>query len=317
MRPTDDIDADMLKAMAKKTALEGNAAVQIAAAQREIIECSGRFISASKNDKNVSVWDVAIAKKKEDASTNKNVADLTLAEVIKHDAHIESMVVTANGLILVGDSMGEVVMFSRSRKSMFGSSKTFVKTCKYAQRASLSSPEAIMEQAITHLSLLEGNSKFVAGSRNGSVRVWKIPGKTSRAYHVVNKKEAISMKITRLNHLSGIQALPPMKDPSSGDMCLAFSAASTDGKVISIALLGESDLAMIHVYDHPSADRDGGLDETDDSIHSLSVFEGAASNPVLIVGDSNGATHLVKPIWGSQRRTLSGMKKESQKNIFS
>ena len=87
VRPTDEIDQAMLKAVMKKAALEGAAAVQQAAARREIIKCSGSFATAATNDHNVSVWNMDTAAKDEEAGVATDVANaatLSLSHVLDH-----------------------------------------------------------------------------------------------------------------------------------------------------------------------------------------------------------------------------------------
>ena len=114
VRPTDGIDQAMLKAVMKKAALEGAASVQQAAAQREIIKCSGSFATASINDHNVSVWTIDIAAKSEGGvSTGRdaNLATLSLAHMLEHDHIITALATerTSKGTrIFAGDDHGIV-----------------------------------------------------------------------------------------------------------------------------------------------------------------------------------------------------------------
>lgn len=286
----------MLAAVAKKAAFEGAAAVQNAATQREIIECSGTFATASKNDKNISIWEMTVKDPKEDETT-EDVAELSLAHTIKHDAAIESMIV-GKDMIIAGDSMGDAILFSYVRRSLVGS-KSWTKLCKYTQRSGLASPDAIMRQTIKCLSFLEGNTKFVSGSRDGAVRVWDIDV-SSKTYSEVSKRDAMSIRLTS-SKLSGIEQLPSMKDPNTGKECLSFSVGSTDGRVISMALHPrQRELVMFHSYNHANTVDDHDLPGSDYSINSIAVSQHLSNDPVLIVGDGNGSIHCVKPKWSAK-----------------
>merc|ERR1712008_3219 len=134
-------------------------------------------------------------------------------------------------VILTGDTMGVVFMWERKRKT-FGSSR-WTKLHEFTwKNGDLHSPSEISEQSIVSLCLLDSET-FVCGTKSGVVRVWDNIGATT-AYEV-RKKHTKSVRVTS-ELVSGIQKLPSVKDPSTGEECLAFSVASTDGHVKSLAL---------------------------------------------------------------------------------
>jgi WD40 repeat protein len=310
VRPTDDIDAAMVAAMAKKTALKGAAAVQRAATQREIIQCSGTFATASKNSKNVTLWEMTVLEKNEEDNSDANVAEIKPVHVLEHTASINTIRATGD-MILTGDVMGNVLLWHNKRSSFGSIHKTWTEVCKYSSRSrkTVSTPEEVMKQSITCLSFLtdgEGGkkakkpTKFVSGTANGTVRVWDI-GTTSKQYHEVRKKDAVSAKMAS-EPLTGIQQLPSVRDPDTQELCLAFCLASADGHVISMALYPQGEeLVMFHVYNQSDGDGDSN---NDNGIHSIAVSQagqnGTKRRPVVIVGDGNKAIRLLKPKWGSE-----------------
>eukprot|EP00579_Thalassiosira_antarctica_P012142 CAMPEP_0201913016 /NCGR_PEP_ID=MMETSP0903-20130614/3537_1 /ASSEMBLY_ACC=CAM_ASM_000552 /TAXON_ID=420261 /ORGANISM="Thalassiosira antarctica, Strain CCMP982" /LENGTH=680 /DNA_ID=CAMNT_0048448107 /DNA_START=124 /DNA_END=2166 /DNA_ORIENTATION=- len=310
VRPTDDVDMAMVTAMAKKTALEGAASVQRAAIQREIIECSGSFVTASKNDKNVNVWEMTVAEKREENDTDENVAEINRAHVLEHDVAIGAMAAVQD-MILTGDVMGVVYMWGRKRRS-FGSwsnNNSWTKLHKFIpwKRDVLRSSDEISEQSILKLCIL-GSGTFVSGTKSGKVRVWDT--ETAKTYEVY-KKHATSIKVTS-GSVSGIQKLPPVKDPNTGEECEAFSVASTDGRVMSMALYPQdsskqvqNELVMFHVYDNsPTDDESKKVTAISSIANSEAVFppdsKGTSCYPVLITGNGNGDIHLLKTQWSSE-----------------
>src|SRR6056300_992516 len=102
VRPTDEINMSMVKAMARKTVLEGPTSMQQAAYNRSIIQCSGSFATSSKNGKVIKVWDMTVldnktattAEEGDDSSVTNvmmknNVAKVCLVQELQHDAAIE------------------------------------------------------------------------------------------------------------------------------------------------------------------------------------------------------------------------------------
>ena len=238
VRPTDDIDMTMVVAMARKTVFEGTAAVQRAAIQREIIECSGSFATASKNDKSVSLWNMTIAQKGEESGNDKNVAGINLANVLKHDTAIGAMTARGN-TIITGDVIGVVYMWER-QQTRIGSLGGFAsdgweKVHKFTpwRNNVLYTPDEMSEQAILRLCILR-NGTFVSGTRSGKVRVWD--DIESIDEYEVYKNHSNSANVVTRGSLTAIQSLPPVKDPNTREECLAFSVASTDGNVRSMTL---------------------------------------------------------------------------------
>lgn len=307
VRPTDDIDMAIVAAMAKKMALEGTPAVQRAAIQREIIECSGSFATASKNDKSVSLWNMTIAEKGEENGSDKNVAEINLANVLKHDTAIGAMSARED-TIITGDEMGVVYMWER-KQTRIGSLGGFAsdgweKVHKFTpwRNNVLYTPDEMSEQAILRLCILR-NGTFVSGTISGKVRVWD--DIESIDEYEVYKKHSNSANVVTSGSLTAIQCLPPVKDPNTREDCLAFSVASTDGNVRSMASYPQdrakrlqNDLVMFHVYDNIPSDNDSKIVI---AVESIAVVHTAADSswPILIAGDGNGDIKTLKPEWHS------------------
>jgi len=310
VRPTDDIDMAMITAMAKKTAMQGAGAVQRAAVLREIIECSGSFATLARNDREINIWNMNVVDKTDGNLPNGNVAKIDLDCVINHDASIGTMTVGHN-LILAGDIMGVVTMWERSKRrsltSWGGNSKTWTKVHKFTPWKSgvLHSPAEISKQSILRLCFLDRET-FVSASKSGTIRVWDNIDALN-TFEVYKKKNSHSMKITS-DLVSGIQKLAPVEDPTTGELCLAFSVSSTDGHVMSMALYPrdprkkvQDELVMFHVHNN-TADED---ESKSVDVDSIAVSEGFTStngdsfHPVVITGDSHGEIKTLKPEWKS------------------
>lgn len=287
----------MVTAMAKKTALEGAAAVQRAAFQREIIECSGAFATASKGSVNVNVHAMTVVKKKDgdDFSGDSNVAEITLAHVLEHDNSVNTMIASPK-MILAGTVLGDVFLWDYT-KSSFGFSRSWTKRCKFSSLTRKTVHRVDDYDAITALSFLDGHKKFVAGSAKGVVRVWST---TEKAKPVINKKDAISAIIFS-EPLSGIQGLPPIPNPKTGEMCLAFSLSYTEGRVVSMAVSeSKHELIRFAMEDYSPAEGDSHAARDDNEIHSIGVSIDESSRPILIAGGDNGGIHLSKPQWATE-----------------
>mmetsp|Transcript_7001 Transcript_7001/g.15169 ORF Transcript_7001/g.15169 Transcript_7001/m.15169 type:complete len:597 (+) Transcript_7001:145-1935(+) len=303
VRPTDGVDMAMVAAMAKKTAWEGAASVQRAAIQREIIQCSGSFATSQKNDKNVNIWEMTVGE-----NSDEDAAKINLADKLEHDTSIAAMAAVKNA-ILAGDIMGVVHMWGR-KQSLFRSwgndgnwTKLHVFT-PWKNNKGIRSPLEISEQSILNLCLLDGGT-FVCGTRSGVVRVWD---NTKAKDFVVYKKHATSLKVTS-ETVTGIQKLPSIKDPNTGEECMAFSVASSGGKVMSIALQRHSSskqvqngLHMFNMYSSPLS-FDGCTSMSVAAISSIAVSEvasahnGKACDSVLIAGDGNGKVETLSTLW--------------------
>lgn len=309
VRPTDEIDGAMLAAMAKKTVFDGAASVQQAAIQREIIECSGSFVTASKNSSIVNVWDMHVAEENTDGSRNKNVAEIDLGRALEHEASIQSMA-TMSDKIITGDVMGDVYLWEYRRSSFGAIHKNWMKQRKFTpwRGKGPHSPAKITENMVLHLCFLNEGRRFIAGSNSGVIRVWDIEG--TKKVDVVHKNDAQSVKVT-CDSLSGIQQLPSVEDPNTGEKCPAFAVSSTDGRVVSMALhhpdsskQERSELVIFHMNDYV----DDVVSETDQAIHSIAVLEASTSSsnsrnsdhPIIIAGDGNGSINLSKPMWDSE-----------------
>jgi len=293
VRPTDDIDMAMASAVIKKAALEGAAAVQRAARQREIIKCSGSFVTASQNDKDVSVWEMDIAEKGEGGEKTRedNVATLSLAHVLEHDSAVTALAATRTR-IFAGDVTGVVVLWERKEGllSWARGGGTWTKLHQFPPwKRALASPTEKLEQSIVGLCAL-GEGTFVTGGKSGTVRVWDNFG-TAKGYMVLKKGHANSVKFTS-GTLTGIQKLPHAKNPNTGKECQAFAVASTDGRMACMALHPQesstkNDLVMFHEH--------GPLPIAIESIAVCEVNDSPL--PVLVVGDGNGDINLVEPEW--------------------
>ena len=297
----------MLKAVAKKVALEGTASAQRAASKREIIECSGSFVTAAKNSSKVNVWVMSSVNNKADDCYTENVAELSLGQLLDHEYSIKALA-TVKGKILTGDVMGEVFLWEQ--KNTFISRKLWTKSCTFTpwKDSSLRSPEETSDQMIRYLCFLEEESKFVAGSNNGTIRVWDSSG--SAKGRVMQKKDAQSMKVTS-KPLAGIQKLPRVKDPNTGEQCLAFTVAARDGRVLSMALSPSKtsrhgkELVIFDMNDY--SDLNGDDVKTQNSIYSIAVSEAILPTvnrdgprpPIIIAGDESGSIHLSSPSWSS------------------
>ncbi|KAL7549775.1 hypothetical protein ACHAWF_013037 [Thalassiosira exigua] len=228
VRPTDEIDADMLNAVAKKTVLEGAAAVHRAAVQREIIECSGSFATASKNCTDINIWEMAVSEQRGVESFNGNFAEINLIQVLEHDTAITAMeVAVTRNRILSGDVRGNVTLWERQRR---WSKKKWNQVCKftphYRRPTKLSTPEDALSESVTSLCFLGergGETKFVLGTKSGKLRVWDIDKTTANQDR--RKDHALaSIKITS-NSLACMRMLPPVKDPNTGAECFSIRSS--------------------------------------------------------------------------------------------
>ena len=294
MRPTDDVDAAMLAAVAKKTALEGAASVQRAAFEREIIQCSGSFATASKGGRDVNVWEMTVAEKKEseDHSDDMNVAQIKLANSLEHECAIQAIAVSEDRLMIItGDVVGDVFLWKYMRSSTFSLSKDWTKLCRYTpwkDNGRLYTPEEISKQSVVSLCIL-GEARFLAGSAGGKVRVWSIVDKPMSSS--VYKNKSISANVTS-ETLSCVVTLPQIKDPKTRCERLAFAVSATDGRVVSLALNPKtSELVVFDMNSYSSINES----PNEGGIHSLAVCGGS-----LIAGDGNGDLHISTPVLGNR-----------------
>ena len=109
----------MVKAMAKKTVLEGPSSMHQAAFEHSIIQCSGAFATSSKNGKVVKVWEMSVVDNKADDSTttnNNDVSKVCLVQELQHDSVIEAIETAEDGYsIIVGDVTGDLFLWSKSK----------------------------------------------------------------------------------------------------------------------------------------------------------------------------------------------------------
>ena len=292
MRPTDDIDAAMLTAVAKKTALEGAASVQRAAIQREIIDCSGAFATASKNGRDVNVWEMTVAERKEteDCSDDMNVAQIKLASALTHECAIQAITASKGSLIITGDVVGDVFLWKYMRSSSFSFSKDWTRLCRFTpwkENGRLYTPQEKAEQSIASLCLL-GETRFVAGSKGGKVRVWPLTERPDSSS--VYKNKAISANVTG-ETLSDVAKLPPIKDPRTQDECLAFAVSSIDGHV-AMALNPQTNELAVFDKNHCSPSIGETANESEADPISIAVL-----GETLISSDGNGDINLSTPVW--------------------
>ena len=310
-----------MKAMARKMFWKGAAAVQRAAAEREIIGCSGVFATASKNDKSVKIWDIGVADKdernrssaasssggsgggKKDAAKSKSIAKITLLHELKHDSAIVALVSAGKGknMILTGDTMGVVFLWEKVRSSMVSVQKTWtlIRTFTWMKDKGLYRPDTITKQSISFLSFLENETMFVVGTKSGVLSIWDVDNDKEKVY----KNESIKLNV-KSEPMTGIHKLPLIKDPTSDKSSPAFSASFEDGFIVSIAMLPNEDGAssyspfIFHAMDYSSIyhedDSEIGDVEEVNAVTSIST-----SGQALIAGDMMGGVHTFIPTWSS------------------
>lgn len=296
IRPTDDLDLSMVSAVAKKTALEGAASVHRAAALREYIECSGSFATASRNQHKVQIWRLSLAK-----DDRENVAKIDLLHELEHDTSIGA-IATKKTKTLTGDAMGAVHLWELEKGFRGLNGGSWTKIHKYTPWKIGSAPSGdVMQQSIQGLCFLSDQA-FVSGTKNGVLRVW--PNVDSIKDFEVNKKQASSIKVTS-KAVTCIQKLHQVKDPNTGERCMAFSAAFADGRMVSMALYpqdptekAKNELVMFHVYSNSAA---AGSNRK--AIKAIALSEdvsgsnGFLSEPMLVAGDDSGNIQTLKPKW--------------------
>lgn len=305
VRPDDGVDMAMVTAVAKKTALEGAAYVQRAAFERKFIECSGSFATCSKNDKKVKIHCITVAK-----DSDENAAKINLEQVLEHSNFVEAMAAIKN-TILAGDIVGVVHMWERKQRSLFGNKGSWEKVHEFSpwnKTRAVRTPEQMMAQSVEALCFLDKGT-FVSGTKNGVVRVW--PDIEALGDFEVHKKQACSVKVTSQS-VTGIPKLPPVRDPNTGEKCLAFSVGFNDGRMVSMAMYPaeqveaslnarKTELVMFHVYTNVCKKETIG-------IGAIAVSEGLSGSnstsfgsisPLLIAGDKNGEIKTIKPKWSS------------------
>ena len=167
----------MVKAMAKKTVLEGPSSMHQAAFEHSIIQCSGAFATSSKNGKVVKVWEMSVVDNKADDSTttnNNDVSKVCLVQELQHDSVIEAIETAEDGYsIIVGDVTGDLFLWSKSKSYFLGvKSKRWTLIQKFTWRGERRVHTAeIFQHSITSLCFLD-ESKFVSGTKEGVVQIW-------------------------------------------------------------------------------------------------------------------------------------------------
>jgi WD40 repeat protein len=313
----------MVKAMARKTVLEGPTSMQQAAYNRSIIQCSGSFATSSKNGKVIKVWDMTVldnktatAEEGDDSSVTNvmmtnNVATVCLVQELQHDAVIEVIKATEDGkTIISGDVMGDILLWrkSSSNKSLLSGFKGTNKSSwslihKFTWRddidkkrgsgtGSIYPPDVIFQHSITSLCfLLDDGSKFVSGTKEGLVQIWngndnKLPPQTIRVAEVP---------------LSSIQKLPS-NDDDDNDKLVGLSVCCADGSIVALKLvMEEGNVVELDAFPVDCSKREiGGGSESSviSSINSIALpckdkmGPATSSAVMLIAGDDKGNIHL-------------------------
>jgi WD40 repeat protein len=312
----------MVKAMARKTVLEGPTSMQQAAYNCSIIQCSGSFATSSKNGKVIKVWDmtvldnktatVATAEKEDNSSVTNimmknNVAKVCLVQELQHDAVIEVIKATEDGqTIIAGDVMGDICLWrkSSSNKSLLSGFKGTNKSSSWSlihkftwrddidnkrgsSTSSIHPPNVIFQHSITSLCfLLDDGSKFVSGTKEGLVQIWN--GND-------NKLPPQTIRVAEVP-LSSIQKLP-----SNGDDKLeGLSVCCADGSIVALKLvMEEGNVVELDAFPVDCSKRVGGGSESSviSSINSIALpckdkMGPANSTVMLIAGDDKGNIHL-------------------------
>ena len=317
VRPTDEIDMAMIKAMAIKAAFEGSGAVNRAAAEREIISCSGTFATASTNDKLVRIWEIDVADKenndhsqssvsRQESAKSKGIAKIALAHELKNDFSIVAMSSSGHDMILVGDVMGDVILWQKVRSSMVSVRMTWTRIRKFTwvNSKQLYTPEEITKQSITLLSFLEGEDMFVVGTKRGVLSVWEAKNKKE----IVSNKESIRLRV-RNSPLTGLQKLPAVKDPKTKKSCRAFSTSYEDGFVVSIAMrpqergaIGYSSIGyspfVFHALDYSSIYHDDAS-EIRNAGEANAITSVSALDQTVIAADMKGGIYNFSVTWSS------------------
>ena len=314
----------MVKAMARKTVLEGPSSMQQAAYNRSIIQCSGSFATSSKNGKVIKVWDMTVLDNKTATATaeeegddssvtnimmKNNVAKVCLVQDLQHDAVIEVIKATEDGqTIIAGDVMGDIFLWrkSSSNKSLLSGFKGTNKSSwslihKFTWRDDIDNKrgsgagtihtlDVIFQHSITSLCfLLDDGSKFVSGTKEGLVQIWdgndnKLPPQTIRVAEVP---------------LSTIQKLPSNDDD---DKLEGLSVCCADGSIVALKLvLEEGNVVELDAFpvDCSKSEIGGGSEgSVISSINSIALPRRDKMGPatssavMLIAGDDKGNIHL-------------------------
>ena len=277
----------------------------------------------------MQIWSITKEKKTYDEYANQSyVADMSPFHELEHNAPIESIAAMTNSIILTGDVVGDVHVWGRGRRrsTLFGNKSNWTKSHKLTPWKSdiVRTPEEMGEQSVQALCFLDHNT-FVSGTKSGTVRVWnEIKANTD---FVVHKSHSSSVKVTS-KPVTDIRKLPLIKDPSTAEVCMAFSASFADGRMASMALYPDNpgdevmnnELVMFHVYRNSSsssiaaaaaaADTATEHARSENAINAIAVLEagigrssgnnnGSSFDPVVIAGDENGSIQTLKPKWNS------------------
>ena len=233
VRPDDDVDMDMIKAVARKTITGGGSAgLQQAAKNREIICCACEFAAITGHHAVVKVWSIRHAEDQSDIKGGCNCAEVTMQQEIKNDIVIQALTAALDkGLILTGDRLG-IIKLWRGSKGMISKTKTW--TCErqfsWKKKAELCSVDDVMNFSITSLSFLS-EDLFVSGTRRGVLRLWKVD----------NDNDLVSIKGAHTGEVTGIKS-GCFEKKNRTEKYVTFSTASSDGKVLSFAVtLGKDD----------------------------------------------------------------------------
>lgn len=301
VRPTDKVDKAMATAMMKKAMKEGSGAVQKAAQERHIIECSCEFATISRRHNVVKMWSISHIAPEDGQHPldGHNVAEVKPLQDLKHDAVVESITAAAGkGMLLTGDRMGHVRLWT-SGKNVFlpGSAQGWscVRTFSWRLKSELARTDAAYQFALTSLTFLQGNAMFVSGSKSGNLRVWTVDGTETRGETV--KKELICITGAHTKAITSVQQGPQVYGGDCSN--LSFSSASEDGKVLSFAIpvskIGSCNPSCFNVVNHGIANR-YFVDAEPIGVNALGCLQMPnKARDILVTGSTNnGSLNLLK-----------------------
>jgi len=312
VRPTDNVDWNMMAAMTKKAVKEGSDSVQRAAKERQIIACSLQFASITGAHRTVKIWSVKHNDRMEDeeeSPVGKNVAEIKLLQELEHDNVVESVAtIQGKSMLLAGDRMGGVTLWKRV-KNVFkrGSPKIWqcIRVFNWRHTSELHTCTESMKFGITSLSFL-GEKFFVSGAKGGDIRIWNVNG--SGAKDEVVHKELIGLSGAHSSEITSIVTGKNVVEGSSKEKMMTFNTCGKDGMVLSFMVPAERPIPRCFnavnvgiAYRYVS---DG------DSIcgFSLGCHEKEQYNTTLIVGSSCGGIKVLQqpcPSLGPQDALLA------------
>jgi len=296
VRPTDEVDFDMASSCVKKALKEGSGAVQRAATEKHVVQCSAEFAACSGKHRTVKVWSVSAVKCQDGFGVDDNVAELTLVQELNHDAVVESVVASPQeGLLLCGDRMGHVVLWEKRKNVFLPKSQSNVwsqtRTFSWRSQSDLRSIDECKLYGITSLSFLGGSQFFVSGNRAGNLRVWRTDGSNTSGEIV--RKEVITVTGAHSDSVTAVIQGPCV----NADNIITFSSSSKDGKVLSFAFpekkAGKSNPLCFDAVNHGVANR-YTTDHDDIEVTSL-VSMNMSKGDILLSSSTNHYVNLIGP----------------------